>query len=385
MRITANQVTAARLLLMPLLCGLVYGDEQWRLVGVVVGTLIGLTDLVDGWLARKQGPTVLGGLMDPVADKVFITCCFIPFADRGWAPWWFVAALLCRELLVTALRSCFEARGKRIPSDYVAKVKTWVQMAGYGLLILAPILSRTWTLALLGFISGGLAVASVVWRIARGSMWRGGVVGAVSFAAPLLVCAFGSLDAYVWAVMAAILGITWVSAWPYFVAAVRELVLAPHAGRSQASCWNLDSSEASWRSQRGGGRGFDLVRVAGAIAVSLLGVAALGPATAASWALIALLGTEFALHGLDNLLAHHGKADDARVWGGRLAGEAALLGAALLWPAWAAAFAVAALALAVAGAAISFYTHRALYWGGPVNPSPRPAPQGAPQTGPAHR
>jgi CDP-diacylglycerol--glycerol-3-phosphate 3-phosphatidyltransferase len=368
MRITANQVTAARLLLMPLLCGLVYTDEGWRLFGVVVGTLIGLTDLVDGWLARKQGPTVLGSLMDPVADKVFITCCFMPFADRGWAPWWFVAALLCRELLVTALRSCFEARGKRIPSDYVAKVKTWVQMAGYGLLILAPILAKVWTLALLGFISGALAVGCIVWRIARGSMWRGGIVGALSFAGPLLVAAFGSLDAYVWAVMASILGITWVSAWPYFVAAVRELVLAPRVP-----------------GQRGGGAGFDVVRVAGAIAVSLLGVAALGPATSAAWALVALLGTEFALHGLDNLLAHHGKADSARVWGGRLAAEAGLLGAALLWPAWAAGFAIAALALAVAGAVIGFYTHRALYWGRPVSPTPRTAPLDAPQTGPAHR
>jgi hypothetical protein len=229
-------------------------------------------------------------------------------------------------------------------------------------------------------------------------MWRGGIVGATSFAGPLLVCAFGSLDAYVWAVMASILGITWVSAWPYFVAAVRELLLAPRVGRSEASWRSLDRTEASWRSldrteaswrslaaQRGGGRGFDLVRVVGAIAVSVLGVAALGPATSVTWALVALMGTEFALHGLDNLLAHHGKADDARVWGGRLAGEAALLGAALLWPAWAATFAIAAFALAAAGAATSFYTHRALYWGRPVNPSPRPAPQGAPQTGPAHR
>lgn len=366
MRITANQVTAARILLMPLLCGLVYTSAEWRLFGVVVGTLIGLTDLVDGWLARKQGPTVLGSLMDPVADKVFITCCFMPFADRGWAPWWFVAALLCRELLVTALRSCFEMRGKRIPSDYVAKVKTWVQMAGYGLLILAPIVAPFWTMALLGFISGALAVGCVVWRVVRGSVWRGGVVGTLSFLVPLSVLAFFGLDAYVWAVMFLILGITWISAWPYFVAAVRELLLAPPQP-----------------GQRSGGRGFDFVRVAGSIAVSLLGVAALGPATSGSsagsspapaWALVALLAVEFALHGLDNLLAHHGKADAALVWGGRLAAEAALLGAALLWPAWASTFAIVALALAVAGAVTSFVTHRALYIDVPAVASARLPP-----------
>ena len=78
MRITANQVTFARLILMPMLCWLIYGNETWQTYAVVIGTLVGATDFVDGYLARKQGPTILGGLMDPIADKVFIAVCFVP-------------------------------------------------------------------------------------------------------------------------------------------------------------------------------------------------------------------------------------------------------------------------------------------------------------------
>ncbi len=135
MRITANQVTFSRLILMPGLCWLLYGGETQKLLALILGTLIGCTDFVDGYLARKYGPTVLGGLMDPIADKVFIAVAFLPYADRGWTPWWLVAALFLREFLVTALRSCFERRALTLKSSYLAKVKTWVQMCGLGLLM----------------------------------------------------------------------------------------------------------------------------------------------------------------------------------------------------------------------------------------------------------
>jgi CDP-diacylglycerol--glycerol-3-phosphate 3-phosphatidyltransferase len=349
MRITANQVTAARLLLMPLLCGLVYADERMRLYGVAVGTVIGLTDLLDGWLARKQGPTVLGGLMDPVADKVFIAVCYLPFADRDWAPWWFVAAVLLRELVVTALRSSFEVRGRQMPSEYLAKVKTWVQMAGFGLLILGPIVERAWMLALLGGVAGAMLIATIVYRALRGTIWRSGVVGTVAFLGPLLAYLLGSREHFMISLFAAILGITWVSAWSYFRVGARELFQS--------------------------GTAFDFVRVAGAALLPLLAVPALRPAGGMAWAPIALVATEIAHHGLDNLLAHHRTADQARAWGGRMFGEAALLGAALIWPAYAGPLALAALALGVACAVASFATHRARYLDVPVKRASPPVPR----------
>ena len=77
--ITANQVTLARLIPMPLLSWLIYRGAERGYQGnsymwsaLIAGTLIGCTDWIDGLLARKYGPTVLGGLLDPIADKVFI-------------------------------------------------------------------------------------------------------------------------------------------------------------------------------------------------------------------------------------------------------------------------------------------------------------------------
>src|SRR5581483_5239584 len=105
MRITANQVTSLRLALTPIPCWLLYQGVHGQFAALVFATLLGCTDFVDGYLARKHGPTVLGGLMDPIADKVFIAITFLPAVDLGWCPPWLVAALFAREFVVTAARS----------------------------------------------------------------------------------------------------------------------------------------------------------------------------------------------------------------------------------------------------------------------------------------
>src|SRR5215468_6672779 len=149
MRVTANQVTSARLLAMPLVGWLVYGNPTTQAIGVAIGVLIGLTDTVDGYLARKHGTTVLGSLLDPVADKVFIVVCYGCCADLGLFSWGITAAILSRELLVTVLRSSLELRGLRLPSTNAAKAKTWVQMMGIGFIVLSPIFGKRGNLELL--------------------------------------------------------------------------------------------------------------------------------------------------------------------------------------------------------------------------------------------
>src|SRR5437868_7534907 len=88
--VTANQVTLARLLLLPIGSWLMYQGLRGQVAALIFMTVVGCTDFVDGWLARKYGPTVLGGLMDPIADKVFIVVIFLPFIDLGWLPPWLV-------------------------------------------------------------------------------------------------------------------------------------------------------------------------------------------------------------------------------------------------------------------------------------------------------
>ena len=118
-RITANQVTLARLIPMPLLSWLLYrgkalGDERYVWVALIAGTLIGCTDWVDGMLARKYGPTILGGLLDPIADKVFIAFAYVPFADPAidMIPAWACALMFVREFFITALRSASVSRSR---------------------------------------------------------------------------------------------------------------------------------------------------------------------------------------------------------------------------------------------------------------------------------
>src|SRR6185436_1830881 len=126
---------------------------------VIIGSFVGATDFVDGYLARKQGPTVLGGLMDPIADKVFIAVCFVPFADRGYVPWEIVAALFLREYLVTALRSSFERRQRQLRSTYMSKVKTWVQMTSLALILIMQLVKSHLVLT---FVFVGMAILPAV-------------------------------------------------------------------------------------------------------------------------------------------------------------------------------------------------------------------------------
>src|SRR4051794_14364847 len=136
---------------MPLLAWLIYRGAQSGYHGnvymwsaLIAGTVIGCTDWVDGMLARKYGPTVLGGLLDPIADKVFIAFAYTPFADSlhglGLIPWWACALMFTREFFITALRSAYEQRNLSLKTSYIAKAKTWTQMQGIGVLLLFPLL-----------------------------------------------------------------------------------------------------------------------------------------------------------------------------------------------------------------------------------------------------
>ena len=71
-------------------------------------------------LARKHGPTVFGGLLDPIADKVFVAFAYLPFADVGMVPPWAVALMFVRELLITALRSLASEQGRGDEPDELA-------------------------------------------------------------------------------------------------------------------------------------------------------------------------------------------------------------------------------------------------------------------------
>jgi cardiolipin synthase len=334
MRITANQVTFSRLVAMPFLALLLYGGHTQRTIALVIGFFVGLTDYLDGYLARKQGPTVLGGLMDPIADKVFLALAVLPFAQLGLLPWWSAAALLLRELLVTALRSSFELRKRTLRTTYFAKVKTWVQMFAVMYLLIVAQGPPEWLLtALLVGPSGGALIAGLV-LAARRRFWRGPWLFCAGFAvAAAVFLAFGERT-FTMAVIVATVAITWASGLDYVVVGFREL-----------------PGDLHW---------FDFVRILGAAALPLLGCLVLARVGLPAH-IFTLISVELAHGGLDNLLAHHGAAASAWAWGARVLTASALLAVSLV----AAPILCVSAALAVSGAAtaVAFWRSRKYYLG----------------------
>jgi CDP-diacylglycerol--glycerol-3-phosphate 3-phosphatidyltransferase len=358
MRITANQVTSVRLLAMPLVGMLVYGTPQTQLWGVIIGTLIGLTDTVDGYLARKHGPTVLGSLLDPVADKIFIVVCYGCYADRGGIPWWIAAAIFSRELLVTVLRSSLELGGRRLPSSGIAKAKTWVQMIGFGLLVLIPILGSGRALILL--FAGLCAFAWTVVAIGRlsGRPRRGFEIAAVSIS-PFFAASFAgaAVERLLW--LFAVVFITWYSALDYLKLGFGELA---RVRAHRAAHW--------------------LRLLAGALlpVVVMVGVATQRLPVVT---LMILLSSDMARGALDNFAANQGIADFS--WGISMWVELGLLATALAVPAGGAQLAVVATILAAAVSVLETLRALVRYLRAP-SPAPRaaapvPVPQPRPLSG----
>lgn len=96
-----------------------------------------ITDLLDGWLARRMRVvSVLGKFLDPLADKLLVMAVLIYMVPMGRIPEWAVVLLLSRELSVTGLRSIASSEGVTIAAGDDGKTKTALQMVGILCLIL---------------------------------------------------------------------------------------------------------------------------------------------------------------------------------------------------------------------------------------------------------
>jgi len=158
-KVTANMVTMARIVLLPLPCALLLHGTDWQLwLCLVLFVFLGFTDFIDGYMARRDGPTRIGGLIDPVADKIFMAAIILPLVAGGagvkYCPAWVAGALFSRELLVTALRSSVSLRNADIRTSKLAKLKTIVQMGGVGTVFLSTMLheDKNGTLLVIGLL-----------------------------------------------------------------------------------------------------------------------------------------------------------------------------------------------------------------------------------------
>jgi len=125
-----NKLTIARIILAPIfMIFLLIDNMYFRYLSTLIFIVAALTDLYDGYLARKTGViTGFGKFMDPLADKVLVSTAFISFVALGYVQTWMILVIILREFLVTGLRSLAAYRGVVILPSYLAKWKTGCQM-----------------------------------------------------------------------------------------------------------------------------------------------------------------------------------------------------------------------------------------------------------------
>jgi CDP-diacylglycerol---glycerol-3-phosphate 3-phosphatidyltransferase len=147
-----NLLTMARIVMIPLcLWFLDKGTPKDCFWSAAVFTLASITDLLDGWLARKLGiVSVLGKFLDPLADKLIVMATLVWMVPMGRIPGWVVVVLLAREISVTALRSIAASEGVVIAAGQEGKAKTALQMVG----IIALLLGYPYPLSYVGIDLG---------------------------------------------------------------------------------------------------------------------------------------------------------------------------------------------------------------------------------------
>ena len=135
-----NLLTIIRILALPFCAYALFknggDDSTWRIIAWVLFFLVGMTDSLDGKIARSRNQiTPLGIFLDPIADKAFIGTALIGLSILGDMPWWVTIFILAREILVTLLRLVVIKRGV-IPASKGGKLKAAFQGFGVGFYIL---------------------------------------------------------------------------------------------------------------------------------------------------------------------------------------------------------------------------------------------------------
>lgn len=133
-----NALSVLRLLGVPLFLYLLLGPhaDGWAILLLMVS---GITDYLDGKLARLLNQTSkLGALLDPAADRLYVLSTLIAFVLRDVIPWWLVALIIGRDLVLLGTVPSLRSRGLGVlPVHYLGKAATFCLLYAFPLLLLA--------------------------------------------------------------------------------------------------------------------------------------------------------------------------------------------------------------------------------------------------------
>ncbi len=175
-----NIITVLRIgACLPLAWLIVHGDERSALW---LALAVGASDVLDGFLARRfNWQSRIGGLLDPIADKLFLVSAFIALGVAGALPVWLIVLVILRDLVIVAGAFAYHRLVEPLSAapSTIGKFNTLAQVA----LILVVLAGRAgfalpfdlesvlvWIVAVLAVISGGHYVYT--WTRRAQDAWR---------------------------------------------------------------------------------------------------------------------------------------------------------------------------------------------------------------------
>ena len=142
-----NALASLRILLAPLMFWIILNPEiftdngfdiSWNYyTASLLFVLASATDFFDGYIAREWNQmTMLGAILDPLADKMLTLAAFLGLMMIGEASAWAIYIIIVRELFITGLRTIALSEGLSVKASWAGKVKTVAQMIAIGFLLM---------------------------------------------------------------------------------------------------------------------------------------------------------------------------------------------------------------------------------------------------------
>ena len=163
-----NILTGFRILLIPFFVVCYYLPVSWAApAAAFIFFLAGITDILDGYLARKlDQSTPFGAFLDPVADKIMVAVSLVMIVEHYAVIWITIPAMImiCREIIISALREWMAELGERasVAVSSLGKIKTMSQMGALFLLIWQHSIEMEWVGFTLLYIATVLTLWSMV-------------------------------------------------------------------------------------------------------------------------------------------------------------------------------------------------------------------------------
>ena len=135
-----NAISFARLLLVPVFLLLYVAGHA--LPAMIVLGVVGTSDFVDGFVARATGQvSVLGKLLDPLADRIVIIAVLVAYSIKGTVPWWLSSVIVARDVIIMVAFAIFEKRGlPRLPVNRTGKRATAALFTGMGVISISVVM-----------------------------------------------------------------------------------------------------------------------------------------------------------------------------------------------------------------------------------------------------